>query len=160
MVPFGGFWWRVLAYLIDWAVLNVATSMLGGLMGFGLALPLAGLGVDDQVMTGTVLGAALGGSFLVNWLYSALMECSKLQATLGKLAVGLMVTDNEGRRLTFLRATGRYFAKFISALVIGIGFLMVGWTERKQGLHDLIAGTLVYKTRDPRQVESPQGVFA
>ncbi len=160
MVPFGGFWWRVLAYLIDWAVLNVATSMLGGLMGFGLALPMTGFGVDDQVMTGTVLGAALGGSFLVNWLYSALMECSKLQATLGKLAVGLVVTDNQGRRLTFLRATGRYFAKFISALVIGIGFLMVGWTERKQGLHDLIASTLVYKTRDPRQVESPRGVFA
>lgn len=160
MVPYGGFWWRVLAYIIDSIVLNIAMSIWGGIVGAGVMLPLNGFGVDEQAMTGTVVGTTLGFTFLLNWLYSAVMECSKLQATLGKLAVGMVVTDLNGNRISFLRATGRYFAKILSAVILGIGFLMVGWTQRKQGLHDSIAGTLVYKTRDPRQVESPEGVFA
>jgi uncharacterized RDD family membrane protein YckC len=63
------------------------------------------------------------------------------------MALGLRVVTDQGQRLTFLNATGRYFAKFISALILGIGFLMVAFTDRKRGLHDMIAGTLVIKTR-------------
>jgi uncharacterized RDD family membrane protein YckC len=159
MVPYGGFWWRVLAYIIDSVVLNIAMSLWGGIVGLGLTLPMHGLDVNDQAMTGTVMATTIGFTFLLNWLYSAVMECSRLQATLGKLAVGLVVTDLHGDRISFLRATGRYFAKFLSMIILGVGFLMAGWTQRKQGLHDIVAGSLVYKTRDPLQVETPQGVF-
>ena len=61
------------------------------------------------------------------------------------MAVGLRVVDESGNRLTFLRATGRFFAKFISTIILCIGFLMIAFTDRKRGLHDMIAGTLVIK---------------
>lgn len=80
------------------------------------------------------------------WLYEALMESSSYQATLGKMIFGLKVTDLYGNRIDFARATGRHFAKFLSAMILCVGFIMVGFTERKQGLHAMIAGTLVRKT--------------
>jgi uncharacterized RDD family membrane protein YckC len=82
---------------------------------------------------------------VVSWLYSALMERSSKQATLGKMALGIRVTDLDGNRIGFGKATGRYFAKILSALILGIGFLMVAFTQRKQGLHDMLAGTLVMR---------------
>jgi len=88
-----------------------------------------------------------GISLIVGWLYFALMESSERGATVGKMAVGLRVVTDQGQRLTFLHATGRYFAKFISAIILGIGFLMVAFSDRKRGLHDMIAGTLVVKIR-------------
>lgn len=62
---------------------------------------------------------------------------------MGKRALGIIVTDEHGERLTFARATGRHFAKFLSGLVLYIGFLMAGWTSRKQAIHDMVANTLV-----------------
>ena len=82
---------------------------------------------------------------VVVWLYHALMESSSYQATLGKMALGLKVTDSNGQQISFLTATGRYFAKIISALICCIGFMMAGWTQQKQGLHDMMAGTLVVR---------------
>jgi uncharacterized RDD family membrane protein YckC len=82
------------------------------------------------------------------------MESSAKQATVGKMALGIIVTDLEGRRLGFGRATGRYFAKILSALILGIGFLMAAFTERKQGLHDMVASTLVVKGDAPSQARS------
>ena len=79
------------------------------------------------------------------WLYFSLMESSSWQATLGKKALGLYVTDLEGNRITFARATGRYFAKLISSLTLLIGYIMAGFTEKKQALHDMIAGCLVMR---------------
>ena len=85
--------------------------------------------------------------FVGNWLYFALMESSDHQATLGKMAIGIAVTNLNGQRITFARASGRYFAKMISSLIsFQIGYIMVGFTERKQALHDLIASCLVLKT--------------
>ena len=88
---------------------------------------------------------------IVHWLYSAVMESSSKQATLGKLAVGIKVTDLYGERLSFARATGRYFAEIITSFTFFIGYLMAGFTRNKQALHDFIAGTLVvsngYSTR-------------
>jgi uncharacterized RDD family membrane protein YckC len=78
-----------------------------------------------------------------HWLYEALMTSSSWQATLGKRAMDMMVTDMEGRRISFGRATGRYFAKWVSTLTCGIGFVIVAFTEKKQGLHDMIANTVV-----------------
>jgi uncharacterized RDD family membrane protein YckC len=82
---------------------------------------------------------------LVAWLYWAQMESSPWQATLGKKLLGLKVTDLRGRRISFPRATGRHFAKNISALILLIGFLMAGFTEKKQTLHDMIARCLVVR---------------
>ena len=93
--------------------------------------------------------SAVGGgyvflfSLVTLWVYYAVFESSKKQATLGKLAVGIVVTDLHGNRIGFGRASGRYFGKFISAMIIGIGYLMAAFTKRKQGLHDMMAGCLV-----------------
>ena len=81
-----------------------------------------------------------------SWLYEAVMESSSYQATLGKMILGMKVSDLYGNRISFARATGRHFAKILSAMILCIGFIMVGLTERKQGLHDLIAGTLVRRS--------------
>jgi uncharacterized RDD family membrane protein YckC len=84
-------------------------------------------------------------SILFTWSYYAGMESSPLRATAGKWAVGAYVTDLEGNRITFGRATGRHFSKIISALILLIGYIMAGLTRRKQALHDQIAGCLVLR---------------
>jgi len=86
-------------------------------------------------------------NLLIWWLYYAIMESSSLQATLGKLAVGSIVTDLDGDRISFFRATGRHFGKLISALILLLGYLMAGFTERKQALHDLMASCLVIQKK-------------
>jgi uncharacterized RDD family membrane protein YckC len=82
----------------------------------------------------------------IDWLYFSLMESSSKQATLGKLALGLRVTGNNGRRISFGRATGRYFAHFLTNLTLLIGYVIQVFTSRRQALHDLIAGTLVTRS--------------
>jgi uncharacterized RDD family membrane protein YckC len=82
---------------------------------------------------------------ILNWLYYAIFESSSWQATLGKKALGLEVTDLAGNRISFGRATGRFFAKIISTLILFIGYIMAGFTEKKQALHDILAGTLVIR---------------
>jgi uncharacterized RDD family membrane protein YckC len=82
---------------------------------------------------------------IVDWLYFALMESSMAQATIGKQALGIMVTSVNGERISFARATGRYFSKNISVLIIFLGYFMMLWDEKNQTLHDKIAGTLVVK---------------
>jgi len=67
-----------------------------------------------------------------------------MQATLGKRVLGLRVTDVNGARIFFGRASTRFFGKFLSTATLGFGFLMVLWTQNKQGLHDLVSGCLVY----------------
>jgi uncharacterized RDD family membrane protein YckC len=77
------------------------------------------------------------------WLYFALQESSERQATLGKMALKIYVTDLQGRRISFGQATGRYFGKILSTLILGIGYMMAGFTAQKQALHDMMASTLV-----------------
>ena len=91
-------------------------------------------------MAGTILGYAL------SWLYSALLESGPKQATLGKRLLDLKVTNMEGERIRFGQATGRHFAKYLSAIILCIGFLMMLWDGKKQTLHDKLAGTLVLDT--------------
>lgn len=116
---YAGFWLRVGAFVLDWTILAVVMGVLALLSGAGLLIGIA-----------------------IPWLYEALMLSSESQATLGKKALGIFVTDTSGCRLTFGRATGRHFAKYVSSLFFGIGFIMVAFTPKKQGLHDLMAGTL------------------
>jgi hypothetical protein len=93
-------------------------------------------------------------SIIAMWLYFALMESSPRMATLGKMAVGLVVTDADGQRIGFGRASARFFGKILSGLVFAIGFLMAGFTARKQGLHDMLASTLVLN-KDPADTGVP-----
>jgi uncharacterized RDD family membrane protein YckC len=97
-----------------------------------------------MVSTYLVFGLAI---LACSWLYFALMESSAKGGTLGKMAIGIMVTDMTGNRISFGRATGRYFAKILSQMILMIGFLMAGFTQQKQALHDILAGCLVVRSR-------------
>jgi uncharacterized RDD family membrane protein YckC len=128
---YAGFWRRLAAYLID--------SILIGIVG-GIAFAiLAGIGGDG----GAVIGYLIW--FVGSFVYYAAMESSSSQATVGKIALGIQVTDLEGNRVSFGRALGRNLAKILSAIILYIGFIIAAFTERKQALHDMIAGTLVVK---------------
>jgi uncharacterized RDD family membrane protein YckC len=97
---------------------------------------------DNDSLQGGVIGFMVF-IYIAIILYFPILESSNWQATIGKRAVGIKVIDLDGKRITFPRALGRFFAKIISGLVLYIGFIMAGFTERKQALHDIIAGTLV-----------------
>jgi uncharacterized RDD family membrane protein YckC len=133
-VEYAGFWRRVGAVLIDGLILSVVTVPAGLSMGDG-----------DPAGLGTLSPGLVTFSTVVQWLYYTLLESSSKQATVGKMALGIRVTDLDGGRISFGRATGRYFGKILSGLILGIGFLMAAFTERKQALHDLLAGTLVVR---------------
>jgi uncharacterized RDD family membrane protein YckC len=142
---YGGFWVRFIAIVIDWVVVNVVVWPV--LLLFGLAVGLAG-SVTRLPNPGIAMVRAftfLGFTTIVNWLYEALMWSSSKQATLGKMALGLRVTDLYGQRISFARATGRHFAKIISGMTLLIGYIMAAFTDRHQALHDMIGGTLVEK---------------
>jgi uncharacterized RDD family membrane protein YckC len=133
-----GFWLRAAAAIIDHAIVLPALFAAG----FALAVALSGWQGVEPAANGAA--AALLAAL---WLYHALFECSGGQATLGKRTMGLQVVDRLGRRITFLRASGRYFAKALSAVPLFGGFALVGLSRRKQGLHDLIASTRVVTAR-------------
>jgi uncharacterized RDD family membrane protein YckC len=149
-VPYAGFWIRFIAFIIDFFIIGVFLFPLKAI--FGLSAVVGGLGMNNLHRGFALPYLLVGGGVLklitigVGWLYESLMESSSYQATLGKMIFGMKVTDLYGNRIDFARATGRHFAKIISGLTLCIGFMMVGFTERKQGLHDIIAGTLVRRT--------------
>ena len=156
-----GFWWRVLAWIIDAAALAVADWLIGlatGLRQIGFSTtvtpdsgPVSHVAYTSLSLAVPSLHLVGGGLTLLGVLlrlaYYALFESSRLQATPGKLACRLRVTDEAGLRIGLGRALGRNLGKSVSGFLLGIGFLMVGWTRRKQGLHDLMAGTLVVRQR-------------
>jgi uncharacterized RDD family membrane protein YckC len=137
-VAYGGFWIRLLAYIIDAVILGIAGGILGAIFGISM---MSSSNVGDYNPALNIV------SLVIAWLYFALFESSARGATPGKMALGLRVVTGDGQRLSFLNATGRYFAKFISAIILCIGFIMIGFTERKRGLHDMMANTLVIKVR-------------
>jgi uncharacterized RDD family membrane protein YckC/Tfp pilus assembly major pilin PilA len=149
---YAGFWKRFAAFILDYIIVVVLAMMAGAVIGliYGVG---AGAPTDDAA---SGLGAIAG--LLVWWLYYALMESSTTQATLGKMALGIRVVDQEGNAVSFGRATGRNFAKFLSGMILMIGYLMAGFTSRKQALHDLVAGCLVVNRGASAQM--PQGVSA
>jgi uncharacterized RDD family membrane protein YckC len=155
-VEYAGFWLRLVALVIDNVVL--------GLGFFLVVIPLLFLAGfrrffdefhPDETMNDigffmliVFLFLAATGALVLTWLYHALMECSEWQATLGKKALGLVVTDKAGQRVSFGRATGRHFAKTITNLAsfgIGLGYLMAAFTAKKQALHDMLSGCLVLR---------------
>jgi uncharacterized RDD family membrane protein YckC/type II secretory pathway pseudopilin PulG len=147
-VVYAGFWRRFAALFLDQLILGVAFYAL-----FFIVLLMVGLGAGLEALAHAdkdppawlavawllpTLGYYLGAAF-----YYALQESSKHQATLGKRALGIKVTDDRGQRLRFAHALGRWFAASLSYLTLDIGFMMAGFTERKRALHDMVAGTLV-----------------
>lgn len=135
---YAGFWMRFLAAVIDGILMLIATMIL--LVPLMLIVGLAG---DAAAIEGVANLFSYFVSIPLAWLYEALMTSSEKQATVGKLALGLRVTDLNGNRISFGRATGRHFAKYLSQIILMIGYLIQPFTERKQALHDILAGTVV-----------------
>lgn len=137
---YAGFWVRFVAYLID----NVVLTLLS--LGLGLAVGIIGAVVakDSPALIGIIAQLLAIVLFVA---YYAGMESSEKQATFGKQIMGLKVTDLRGRRISFGKATGRFFCKILSGIILAIGFIMAAFTEKKQALHDMLAGTLVMKVR-------------
>ena len=141
-MPYAGFWIRVGAYLIDGILLWIVQVIIGLVLGVSVST-MVGLGAETAATGASTILTLI--SVVIGVAYFVIMESGPMQATLGKKAVGIIVTDDNGNRITWLRALGRYFAKFLSALIMAIGFIMVAFTDKKQGLHDLICSTLVVK---------------
>ncbi len=144
-IAYAGFWLRFVAYFLDLILMTITSYIIGFIFGFGLGFMMAraGSSPSDIQSVASVMGAILG--IVVVWLYNAFMESSAFQASLGKMALGIKVTDMNGQRISFGRATGRHFGKILSGLIFGIGFLMAGFTAKKQALHDSMANCLVVK---------------
>jgi uncharacterized RDD family membrane protein YckC len=139
---YAGFWIRFLAYLIDTVIMIAIFCPLGAI--FGVLVLVAGADENSAPMAvGNILINIV--SVVAGWLYFSLLESSSWQGTIGKKLLRLTVTDLDGNRIGFGKATGRYFGKLLSSLILGIGFIMAAFTERKQGLHDMLAATLVVK---------------
>ncbi len=154
---YAGFWMRFLAYVIDYIIIYCAQAFIVvpvfGILGINFASQAAASGGDlsdgdIMAMVATIIAAAGAVAFLVftlQVLYYSFMESSKYQGTLGKMALGLIVTDANGAKLDFTKALIRNLGKIVSGFILCIGFIMAGFTDKKQALHDMMAGTLVVK---------------
>ena len=130
-----GFWRRGLAIAIDFLL---------------LASPWA---LFDQLVTyelfGTVDLVTWGLASVLAYLYSALLESSSWQATVGKRLLGMKVCDaTTGARISFWQASGRHLASYLSAILLLGGYFMAAFTSRRQTLHDIIANTLVLMRKE------------
>ena len=140
---YSGFWRRFVALIIDSVILAIVGAIIGGVLGAIIGFILGFNGVD--IPTIKTITSVVGGmaGLVLNWIYFTAYESSSKQATLGKRMMGMYVTDINGQRITFAKANGRYFGKILSGLLVCIGFVMAGFTKKKQGLHDIMASTLV-----------------
>jgi uncharacterized RDD family membrane protein YckC len=135
----------VVAFIVDGVIVGAVMMPFGMGLGFAhLAAAMSGE-MTPEALVGLITTSILVWFIrvIVSWAYGAGFESSRWQATPGKMLLGLKVTDLEGRRITFMRATGRALGKWVSGLLLGMGYVLVAFTDRKQGLHDLMAGTLV-----------------
>jgi uncharacterized RDD family membrane protein YckC len=154
-LPYAGFWVRFVAALIDGLILSIPFGLVLAVFifllgGFGLMMHRNPVEPREAAALAAplILSFMLGGLFFIalEWLYFAGMESSARQATFGKSVMSLRVTSLEGRRISFGHATGRFFAKIVSGMIpLAIGYIMAGFTAKKQALHDMIAATLVLK---------------
>lgn len=131
---FASFWIRVGAALIDYVIVAGSLMLLIFVGALSALMPPLMMLLLVLVWVASIVGP---------WLYTALFESSVMQATPGKKAIGLKVTDLQGNRISFGRATGRYFAEWITGMTFFVGYVMVAFTQKRQSLHDMIAGTVV-----------------
>ena len=164
-ISYAGFWKRFLAHILDRIILGFVLGVLFipiwifGLLNFVInqentnCEEFVSVSFNPQwnddvsiAMITAFIVIAIVISFIglvVEWLYFAFMESSTKQATFGKTIVGIKVVDYNGNKISFGQATGRYFGKILSGLIFGVGFLMAGFTKKKQALHDILASCLV-----------------
>ena len=135
-LAYANFWTRFAAFLIDWLLLSVLAALVILLLGLPLVPDIRDY--ESRLKINFI-------SLVTGWLYYAGFESSAYQATPGKQVMGIFVTDTEGYDITFSRATGRFFGRLLSGLILLIGYFMAAFTERRQALHDIIAKTLVLK---------------
>jgi uncharacterized RDD family membrane protein YckC len=143
-IRYAGFWFRVLAAIIDGIASQLITIFVVMPLAFtaGLSLP-----EDTSLEAAEAIGGVIGflAGTIIHWLWFTIPESSSWQASLGKKLLGLRVTDLNHNRISFGRANARYWSKILSTLILMIGFLMAAFTSKKQALHDLISGTLVVR---------------
>jgi uncharacterized RDD family membrane protein YckC len=144
-IIYAGLWLRLAAALIDLVAIFVPACVICFIVVVTIKLVTAAMGRESSALVLIVLPLVVG---IATWLYFAIMESSSWQATLGKKSLGLYVSDMTGHRLTFRRATWRTFAKCISSLTAGFGFVLCAFTKKKQALHDVVANCMVL--RHPR----------
>jgi uncharacterized RDD family membrane protein YckC len=149
---YGGFWLRLLAHLIDHVILGAIAAPLFFILVLPAIVRVVHEAESNQEPSPELIVAIVSSvfvyillAFVGQWLYEALLTSSSWQGTVGKRVLQLKVTDETGNRIGFGRATGRFFAKILSSMFFCIGFIMVGLTDRKRGLHDMLAGTLVMR---------------
>ena len=131
-VEYASFWKRFAALLIDIGLFLLFSLILFVPYSLILRFIFHNSQIANQIL-----------NFVIGWLYFALQESGKDKATFGKKAMNIEVTDLEGNRITFWQATGRYFGKYISTITLFIGYFLMLWSEKRQTLHDMIAGTVV-----------------
>lgn len=147
---YGGFWRRFGAAFIDSLLLQIVSFPTTIIAMIPMGARMESLSGEDM---GPAEFAALFGTYMtlgclglvIGWLYFALLESSALRATVGKMACGIVVTDVAGARISFARASGRFFASMLSSMTFGVGYIVMFFNERRQNLHDLVAGTLVLR---------------
>jgi len=132
-MQYAGFWKRVAAFVIDFLIIAICSIPVTFIFYAYFS--------NDEPSVAERKVQGMGLAFA--WLYFALMESSVYQGTIGKMFLGIKVTDLNGNRIGFGRATGRHFGRLLSVLLIFIGYIMVAFTQKKQGLHDIMAGCLV-----------------
>jgi uncharacterized RDD family membrane protein YckC len=141
---YGGFWVRFVASIIDGIVIFIIHS-ISSLVFFGTLFPMPqnpeSLEIE-YLFSAQYLGSSIF-SLVLDVVYYAGMQSSSKQATIGKMAFDLKVMRTDGSRISFLRGVGRYFSKWVSTIILMIGYIMAAFDRRKQALHDKIADTLV-----------------
>lgn len=136
---YAGFWRRAGAALIDFLLLYV---VFGTILAGAAGISRGAGGREAMILAASVATVV---SAVGSWLYFAILESSASQATLGKRAFGIKVGNDRGKRVSFGKASGRYWSKCVSALTLGIGFILAAFTGKRQALHDLISGTVVVR---------------
>lgn len=170
---YAGFWVRFLAFVLDQLILGFVKTILvipfTVLLNLNIVSPGANndsyfamydaVQYEDPVL---FVGAFLFSllilfvfNFIIEWFYYAFFESSRNMGTPGKMILGLKVIDFEGNRISFGKATGRYFAKLLSAMVLLVGYIMAAFTERKQALHDILANCFVVYNDNRKKIEIP-----
>ena len=153
---YAGFWLRLVACIIDGLIIGalqfIAVMPILALMGIGVASEMQNFDPSNEAeaisLVGQIMAFAGVSQFIffgIQTLYFAFMESSNYQASIGKMVLGIKVTDINGGKLDFVKAFVRNISKIISSFILCIGYIMAGFTEKKQALHDMIAGTLVIK---------------
>ncbi len=133
---YSGLFRRLFAFFIDCITLLCVYMVLGMLLSLNIFMGL----VSNLPMIGFWF---YGGLFFVAWFYFAGMESSHLQATVGKNLLGMKVTDLKGNRISFWRASARYFGRILSRVLLMVGFITILFSERKQAIHDMISRTVI-----------------